>query len=349
MIISALNFEKLLFQPELLIKVRDGEAVFPLHMTLSLSNYCNHRCIWCTAYEYQQEKAKHINFEKLVGFLESSRALGLRAITYVGNGEPTLYREFEKLVEQTHSSGLQQGIFTNGTRIEELRDLYVRCFSFVRFSLDGYDDESHASTHLVRHQFGPICRGIRALCEHRSGLSAGTQIGVQYVFHQNNIEGILPVAKLCQDLGVDYLSYKPAFNRGAMDKRAEKNRLTLKDVSSRIGEAKSAYERSGFQIHFREFQVQSIDKNQLAYDQCIAGLFNLMLYEDEKLIICGPKRIAIGTLDDPPVELQRRIADSCKGIGLTDCPGGCRYHSLNQMIYCLRNPAARRSLNEDFI
>ncbi|HIJ44452.1 MAG TPA: hypothetical protein HPP50_05175 [Rhodospirillaceae bacterium] len=29
----------------------EGEYTFPVHINIDLTNYCNHRCIWCSGYE----------------------------------------------------------------------------------------------------------------------------------------------------------------------------------------------------------------------------------------------------------------------------------------------------------
>ena len=85
---NILGFEKLLYHPEKLSKIRDDKHQFPVHATISLGNYCNHKCLWCSAYEYQLEKDNQINIELLLDWLQRASGRGLKAVGYVGNGEP---------------------------------------------------------------------------------------------------------------------------------------------------------------------------------------------------------------------------------------------------------------------
>ena len=64
-----LGFEKLLYHPERLQLLREGRPQFPLHLTISLGNYCNHKCLWCTAYEFQQTKANQIDKDELLNLI----------------------------------------------------------------------------------------------------------------------------------------------------------------------------------------------------------------------------------------------------------------------------------------
>ena len=43
-----LGFGKLMYHPEKLVGVKNDSNGFPLTATLSLGNYCNHGCLWCT-------------------------------------------------------------------------------------------------------------------------------------------------------------------------------------------------------------------------------------------------------------------------------------------------------------
>jgi MoaA/NifB/PqqE/SkfB family radical SAM enzyme len=347
MIINQLNFEKLLFNPEILLKIKKGEVFFPLHMIISLTNYCNHKCIWCTIYEQQKGKAYFTDTEKLLVFLEKAAKLGLKAITYVGNGEPTLHPDFGTITKKVNEFGIEQGIFTNGARIEKFSQHYLDYFSFVRFSLDAYDNESHFRTHGVEGKFEKIIQNIQKLVGLRS--NHPVQIGVQFVFHNYNWEGIRTIAEICKSIGVDYLSYKPAFNRGAIEIRGTKNTLTVKDLSDKISSTRLEFEDETFKLLYREFQTRSIDKNIFKTDQCYAGYLSLMVYEDETLVICGPHKVIAASIEDDPETIMKLVYEMVPKLDIRKCPGGCRYHSLNRILYLFKNPEKRGFLNDNFI
>ena len=46
-------------------------------------------------------------------------------------------------------------------------------------------------------------------------------VGVQFATHQHNINDLEKCARMCTEIGVDYLSIKPVFNRGSGGDRIE--------------------------------------------------------------------------------------------------------------------------------
>lgn len=349
MIINQLNFEKLIFNPELLLKIKNNTQNFPIHTIISLTNYCNHKCLWCTAYEYQKEKAINIDTDNLLSFLQKSVKKGLKAVSYVGNGEPTLHPDFTKIVEQCNRFGLEQGIFTNGYNLKNLTKSYLSYFDFVRISLDAFSNDSHSITHGVPNQFETIINNIEHLVSSKNKNQKLPQIGIQYVFHQANHMGIEEITKIAKKLKVDYLSFKPAFNRGAILERTQKNSLDMKKTSTIILSLKEKYETNKFKIFFRDFQTKSIDKNIFKYKFCYAPLLNMLLYEQGEVMICGPQKIVIGNINETPNNISDKIISTYRKLDLTKCPGGCRYHSLNYLLDLFENKEKRKYLNENFI
>lgn len=347
MIINPLNFEKLIFKPEILLKVKNKEKFFPLHMTISLTNYCNHKCIWCSVYEYQQGKAIFFKADKLVAFLEKAAVLGLQAVTYIGKGEPALHPDFKDIVTRVNALGIEQGIFTNGTHLDRYADQYLAYFSFIRCSLDAYDEESHLKTHGVKNQFFKIIKNIETLTGKRQ--NPMPRIGAQFVYHNLNYKGIREITRISKDAGLDYLSFKPAFNLGATDVRGEKNTLQLSDMTEVIGDVRTEFEDDSFKVFFRDFQIQSIEKSIFDYGQCYAGIYSLYLFEDENIYLCAHQKIKAGNINHTPEQIMATIYKTLPGINLKKCPGGCRYHSLNRLMHLLVHPDQRGFMNENFI
>lgn len=346
-----LGFEKLLYHPEKLAKLRDGQPQFPVHATVSLGNYCNHRCLWCTAYEYQQSLAKQIDAEALIGWLAKARDRGLKAVGYVGNGEPTAHKQFSEIVRSTADLGLDQGMFTNGYLLDRFEDVILSHFTYIRISLDAGSTEMHARMHDVREShFEKIMANLERIVARRENSHRPT-IGIQYATHHLNLSDLLVSAARAASIGVDYFSVKPVFNRGSVGERIEKNQLTYEDLAPVVAQARKEYERPDFKIFFRPFQIQSeeADRNVLVYDRCVAGMFNLSVYEDGDLVYCGPHRIPVGTLDDDLETVEQAILELSTKLDLSRCPGGCRYHALNHLVDTVVNPDRASQYHPNFL
>jgi MoaA/NifB/PqqE/SkfB family radical SAM enzyme len=84
----------------------------PIHMTIGLTNYCNHKCPWCYINWHQagrasersgagDRKQKAINANwRLIEAVREARDIGLKAVTIVGDGEPTLHNRFVEVLER---------------------------------------------------------------------------------------------------------------------------------------------------------------------------------------------------------------------------------------------------------
>ncbi|MAE04750.1 MAG: hypothetical protein CMH76_00280 [Nitrospinae bacterium] len=146
--------------------------MYPVHVNVDPTNYCNHHCIWCSQHELQQEKAMGINYDALVAALAEARDLGLKAVTLIGAGDPTVYKRFLDLTREISRLGLDLGMFTHGGYPSEWRDHILETFTWVRFSLDAATTEVHNLVHDVDNRFDQIVSNLRDLAEKRKGPTA---------------------------------------------------------------------------------------------------------------------------------------------------------------------------------
>ena len=345
-----LGFEKILYHPEKLMRLRRDEPQFPTLATVSLGNYCNHKCLWCTAYEAQLEKAAMMDVDRLLAWLGRARERGLRAVGYVGNGEPTAHPRFGELVRAVRGLGLEQGMFSNGVLLDRYEDDVLACFTYVRISLDAGTPRMHARMHVVgENQYDRIMANLRRLIARRVGRQP--TVGIQFATHHENISDLDASCRQAVELGADYLSVKPVFNRGSVGEHIEKNRLTLEDLAPAVAELRKRYEGRAFQIFFRPQQIlnEEADRNTMKYDRCVAGFFNLGVYEDGSLVYCGPHHVTVGTMDDALPAVERRILEISRSLDLSRCPGGCRYHALNHLVDTVLHPERAAPYHPNFL
>ena len=69
-----LSFDKVIYHFDRLQKMQTGEPQFPVHLTISLGNLCNHRCLWCSVYAQLQKDVQLTDVDKLLAFLEKGAA-----------------------------------------------------------------------------------------------------------------------------------------------------------------------------------------------------------------------------------------------------------------------------------
>jgi|ETNmetMinimDraft_4_1059912.scaffolds.fasta_scaffold63001_2 MoaA/NifB/PqqE/SkfB family radical SAM enzyme len=346
-----LGFEKLIYHYNKIEKIRNTKNQFPVNLTVSLGNFCNHGCLWCTVYMAQEKEARHADMDSYLSFFRRCAKRGLKAVSYVGNGEPTAYPKFRQFITLVNEMGLQQGMFTNGYLLDRYMDEILNYFTFLRVSLDAGSTDVHNAMHNVNGHFEKIIANLREITTKRKG-DAPT-VGVQYATHQDNIRSLYRCAEIISDIGVDYLSVKPVFNwgGGANEDRIARNNLEHSDLAAEIIRIRKDFERDGFDIHYRPFQIESIieDGNVFEYDRCVAGFFNLNMYEDGNLTCCSPHKVSVGTIDEDIEVLEQRISDSTRNLNLDKCPPSCRYHPMNHLIHTILHPDQSDKYHKNFL
>jgi len=347
--VDILGFEKILFHPEKLEKLKRGATQFPVNATVSLGNYCNHGCLWCTVYAARQEDVRQVNAEDLLTFLSRAKEKGLKSVAYIGNGEPTAFPGFGDLIKRVSDLGLEQGMFTNGYLLDRYFDDVLAGFTYVRVSLDAGSEAVHDKMHDVKGHFGRIMENIAELKRRREG--PFPTIGIQYAVHHDNFDDLFRGAQASKESGADYFSVKPVYNRGSVGLKIEKNQLTDERLSPAVRAARDALEDGGYAIHYRPHQIanEMADVNQLRYDRCVAGFFNMQVYETGNVVSCGPGQVSVGTIFDDLDAIEARIMEVSQTLDLSTCPAGCRYHPLNHLVDAVLKPEGARQYHSDFI
>lgn len=326
----------------------EHRSMYPVHVNIDTINYCNHRCIWCSAYEEQKDKHKEIDYDCLVSALKEGSERGLKAVTHIGYGEPTLYSRFLELINEIQQCGIEQGIFTNGAFPEHYCRPMVDAFTWVRFSLDAASSGVHNIVHGKTNTFDRIINNIKDLIVLRKGPDSFT-VGVQYALHQKNREDMVPAAELVKSLGVDYFSVKPVIMRGAVGVRCDKFEMDM-DAVARDLETLSGLADESFEVLYKPYQFQvnntpyahmENERFQRSYKRCYALNFEWWIRHNLDVDICGPMKKKIGNLKDQSYasildsELYRQVVGS---IDVDTCYRGCRPHYLNEAMHYLEHP-----------
>lgn len=332
-----IGFGKIIYHPEKIIDTINETKAFPLLATLSLTNFCNHGCLWCSTAYWRESDAKKIDEVKLLNWLERAKKKGLRAVGYVGNGEPLAFKNFRNLTNKISSFGLQQGIFTNGYLIDRYQEELLNNFTYLRISLDAGSKEVHSRLHAVpENHFDKIMLNLKNFSKARKNKKP--TIGVQFVLSQENIHDVENSIIKSIDNGADYFNLKPMLNRGTVNDKIKKNTLTYNDFK-KVYEKIQKYKSNNFKVFFKPQQIiaEENDQNMLKYDKCFAGYYGVNIYEDGLVIACGPHHIPVGNLDTDLNEIEKNIIALTKKLDLVKCPAGCRYHPMNFLLHKIKN------------
>jgi len=201
----------------------------PLSINLDLTSACNYACPFCV-------DSKLINAGKTLALadikklIDTLHSYGLRSVILIGGGEPTLYPDFEAVVEAIKSRGIQLGIATNGSRLKKIEAIANRLEEkdWVRISIDAASEKTfkalhHPRTKLTLHQ---ILEKARKIKERNPRVSLGYSyvivwegVDIEGKRLEPNIEEIPRATELARRFSFDYISFKPCLIRAEESQR----------------------------------------------------------------------------------------------------------------------------------
>ena len=123
----------------------------PLHIRIKPTNVCAHNCWYCAYKADNLQLGKdmverdHIPREKMMEIIDDIAEMGVEAITFSGGGDPFYYPYLLEAVKKISTTPVKFAALTNGVRLQgELAEIFSHKGSWLRISIDGWDDESYS-------------------------------------------------------------------------------------------------------------------------------------------------------------------------------------------------------------
>lgn len=228
-----------------------AKVLAPIHVRIKPTNVCNHNCRYC-AYRVDDlqlgqdmDVRDSIPREKMLEIVSDIAEMGVRAVTFSGGGDPFCYQHLQAAGAALAKTPVQFAALTNGSRLEgELAALFSRHATWLRVSMDGWDDESYASYRGVKAgEFGKVVGNMRRF----QALGGRCYLGVSLIVDSQNVAHIRDFTSRMKDIGVDSVKISPCIvsNQGARNNAYHKEIFAL--AREQIGLAK-ALEGPGFEV-----------------------------------------------------------------------------------------------------
>ena len=184
-------------------------AFYPPHLSIELTEGCNLRCDYCYR-NSDASKLNHMPTEELLSLIDKLWAAGLRTVELTG-GEPTVHRDFRKILAFCADKFAMVGVLTNGTRLD---DQLAQQFAELRnklvysVSLDASTPELHDARSGVKGAWERTTRNIARLA------ALGVGIRVSMVVDERNFDDLENTLLLAKSLGALAFSYSPLLPLG---------------------------------------------------------------------------------------------------------------------------------------
>lgn len=344
-----LGAEKVIYNADRLVDIKEKGDTYPVHMSIGLTDYCCHKCIFCNS-EFATADISRIHAvdkEVLLKFLQEAKDVGLKAVTICGSGEPLIYPNIEDLLYKLHDMGLEIGIFTNASRMNScIRKALLDTCTFVRCSVNASNAEEHEMVHQVKDDFDNVVGNIRKLVLERKKLKKELPtIGSQFVFYDHNYHSIYAATKLWKEIGVDYFEIKPLIEGEGSSVNISV--FPAKNTTKVLKEMKraKALECESFQVYTKYSQyLNTLAENNRKYKACYGHMLSANLWSDGNVFICSNhehEADIIGNIyKNTFLEIWNgeKRKNRIQQIQLKQCPRGCRCDDLNTVIWDYLHP-----------
>ena len=208
----------------------------PISINLDLTTACNFSCPFCVDSKLINA-GKSLTLEEVQKTIDTLCSHGLLSVIVIGGGEPTLHKDFEKIVRYIKSKDLQIGIATNGSRLEKIEAVAgeFKEKDWIRISIDAGREGTFKDLHLPKTQvtLKRILEKAKKVKKKNSLVSLGYSFvivweGVEINGKRlsSNIQEMARSVELAREFSFDYVSFKPCLIR--LDE-SQKETL-LKDV-----------------------------------------------------------------------------------------------------------------------
>ncbi|MFC1768257.1 radical SAM/SPASM domain-containing protein [Nanoarchaeota archaeon] len=244
---------------------KDKKVLPPIHIRIKPTNFCNHRCSYCAYREDNLQLGKDmverdfIPKEKMKEIIEDLIEMDVKAVTFSGGGEPLCYPFILETVKRLAESGIKFSSLTNGSLLKgEIAELFAKHGTWVRVSIDGWDDESYAKFRNVKvGEFTKVMENIKEFKKYggKCYLSICMNVGRDNASHVHEL--IMKV----KDSGADSVKIAPLIISNNGKENNEYHNPIFKVVKEQIAKAKEEINDPNFEI-FDSYhtQLESFEK-----------------------------------------------------------------------------------------
>jgi radical SAM protein with 4Fe4S-binding SPASM domain len=200
-----IGMEKLFIHPEKLAAVmasKNGgiDTSYPVSVELSLTMRCNFDCVWCSDKDLRASMDDDIDLQLLHDLFRDLSENGTQGVVIEGGGEPTIYRDFDGVLDLLDKFKLGKGLITNGST--GLKPHRLERFDWIRVSLDSSTPEEHHKLKAF-DGFERVLGNINAYAQHCP------IVGVGYVVTNQNIGDIETLVLRLKEFGITYIQFRP--------------------------------------------------------------------------------------------------------------------------------------------
>ena len=186
-----------------------GERIAPITVDCSLTRACSYKCVYCYG-ALQGNEGYNLSKDSIISFLDDAAEIGVKAVSFVSDGESTHSPHVYDAILRGKSNGLNMALGTNGYPLkdERLEDI-LPALTYLRFNISSSNPKGYSKIHGVKEDaFYKVVETIKKSVEIKKEGKLDVTIGLQMVLLPRYAEEIVPLAKFGKEIGADYFVIK---------------------------------------------------------------------------------------------------------------------------------------------
>lgn len=362
-----LDGHKLLWHQERVRRWLKGEPIAPITIDCALTRRCTYNCSYCYS-KLQENDSKKMTRDAIYRFLDDAAEIGVKAISFVSDGESTCSPHLYDAVLRGKKNGIDMALGTNGylLRDERLDDI-LPALTYLRFNISAGEPQRYARIHGCKEEhYYKVIETIRKSIDIKKKLKLNVTIGLQMVLLPEYEDQIIPLAKLGRELDADYLVIKHCSDD-------EKGRLGVNYDAyfELVDTLKDAEALSGENYTVKAKWSKILSKGKRCYTKCYGPPFIMQLSGSGLVAPCGMlfnrryKKYHIGNITETSFkELWEsdRYWEVIRSISSNNydarkmCGSLCLQHKVNEFLWqikdqkkTLKKPAGNIPVHKNFI
>jgi MoaA/NifB/PqqE/SkfB family radical SAM enzyme len=260
-----------------------GERIAPITIDCSLTRRCTYRCIYCYG-QLQVNDEKRMTRDVIFRFLDDAAEIGVKAISFVSDGESTCSPYIYDAILRGRANGLDMALGTNGYLLKDdrLKDI-LPALSYIRFNISAAEPLRYSEIMGAKEAcFYKVCNTIKESVRLKREMDLPVTIGLQMVFLPQFIDQIIPLVRLGKELGVDYVIFKHCSDDEFGSLGVDYSKY---ETCVNILKEAEKYSESGYKVAVKWSKILSEGKRN--YSQCYGPAFIMQFSGSGLVAPCG--------------------------------------------------------------
>jgi len=334
---------KLLSHLDRIVEWRETGITAPVMVVLDPTFKCNHRCPGCHGLMGQAYDT--IPIERIRTLVQELAEVGVRSMPLGGGGDPSCHPDLAEILQITHDAGIETGFYTNGELLKQpVIDTIANTCEWIRISLDADGPEIHQRVHgASKNAFDKVVRNMERIQAARKKSGKKMVFGAGYLVRPDTMSGMYGAAKLCRDIGLDYLRIRPFFG---YDNKPLCNEQEADAIVQEL-ERCSTLETDSFSVNSPAHRMDWLATGDTKVQgvKCNIHHFTTHIGGDLKVYLCchtvGWEKYCLGDLSEQSfseIWYSDRRREIFENINYRDCATPCSMAAFNQVLSLFDSP-----------